>query len=48
MQQTLLTRQTHDRSTVNLRKELHMYLESLLENVENVVAWWGVSRSILW
>jgi hypothetical protein len=43
MQKTLLTRRARDRSTGNPREELRMYLESPLEAVENVVAWWGVS-----
>lgn len=47
MQKTLQTRQARDNSTVNPRKELRMYLESPLERVDNVVAWWGVSYCIL-
>jgi hypothetical protein len=46
MRKTLLTRQARDRSTGNPREELRMYLESPLENVENVVAWWGVRYCI--
>ena len=45
MRKTLQTRQAHDRSTGNPHDELRNSLESPLETVENVVAWWGVSHS---
>lgn len=48
MRKILQSRQACDHSTENSRKELRMYLESPLENVENVMAWWGVRFCVLW
>jgi hypothetical protein len=43
MRQTLQARQARDRMLKNPREELRSYLESPLECVDNVIAWWGVS-----
>jgi hypothetical protein len=46
MQAAVLTRQAADRASTSPRKELQMYLEAPLVDVEDIVAWWGVSSSI--
>jgi hAT family C-terminal dimerisation region len=46
MKKTLQNHQVRDHLAVNPCKELCMYLESPLEDVENVVAWWGVRHQI--
>jgi hypothetical protein len=42
MRATVKARQDADRAKTGPREELKIYLNSPLENVENVIAWWGV------
>jgi hypothetical protein len=37
-----MARQAADRASTSAREELRMYLEAPLEQVEDIVAWWGV------
>jgi hypothetical protein len=43
MRAAVKARQDADRAKSSPRSELTTYLRSPLENIENVVAWWGVS-----
>lgn len=43
MQAAVMARQAAERAAINPRRELRMYLEAPLEQVDNIVAWWGVS-----
>jgi hypothetical protein len=44
MQAAVMARQAADRAGASPREELRLYLEAPLEqNVDDVVAWWGVS-----
>lgn len=38
--------QHKEKTTVNPRDELKQYINSVVESVDNVVAWWGVSSSL--
>jgi hypothetical protein len=40
---TVVARQVAEHATWNPQQELHMYLEAPLEQVENIIEWWGVS-----
>jgi hypothetical protein len=42
MQAAVMARQAADRAGTSAREELRMYLDAPLEQVEDVVAWWGV------
>jgi hypothetical protein len=46
MQAAVLACQAADRASTSPRKELQMYLEAPLVDVEDIVVWWGVSSSI--
>ena len=46
MQAAVLARQAADRASTSPCKELQMYLEVPLVDVEDIMAWWGVSSSI--
>jgi hypothetical protein len=37
-------RKNKDFAAVNPREELKAYLDSALQNVDDVVAWWGVRK----
>jgi len=43
MRKTLQARQARERMSTNPREELRLYLESPLEDADNIVACWGVS-----
>lgn len=43
MRATVRSRKDAERAKTNPREELRMYLESPLEDVQDVVLWWGVS-----
>jgi hAT family C-terminal dimerisation region len=46
MHAAVKSRQDADRAKRSPQEELNAYLTSPLENVENIVAWWGVSTVI--
>ena len=43
MRATVQARKAQDRRTSNPREELEQYLAAPLEEVQNIVGWWGVS-----
>jgi hypothetical protein len=43
MRATVQARKAQDRRTSNPREELGQYLAAPLEDVKNIVGWWGVS-----
>jgi hypothetical protein len=43
MRDAIKARVSHDAARQRPRRELEDYLAAPLEDVENVVAWWGVS-----
>ena len=45
MRASMKSRQQADQATRSPRDELQMYLSSPLEEVDDVIAWWGVSPS---
>ena len=47
MQAAVQARQAADRKKANPREELSMYLSAPLEQVQDVVGWWGVSGMLL-
>jgi len=47
MRAAVQSRQVTERSSANPRNELEKYINGALEDVENVVAWWGVSDQLL-
>lgn len=44
MHSAILSRQSSERTIDNPHQELNMYLMSPLEEVGDVVRWWGVSN----
>jgi len=46
MRSTILARQSSEQHLVDPHQELSMYLASPLEEVGDVVNWWGVSHLI--
>jgi hypothetical protein len=50
MQAAVMARQAADRAGTSAREELRMYLDAPLEQVDDVVAWWGVClfSIVLW
>ena len=46
MRATVQARKAQDRAATNPREELKQYLDSPLEVVDDVVAWWGVSCTL--
>jgi hypothetical protein len=42
MQAAVMARQSADRASTSARDELQTYLGASLEQVDDVVAWWGV------
>ena len=47
MRHAVRSRQEADRATSVPRDELKCYLKSPLEEVDDVVAWWGVSQKLI-
>jgi hypothetical protein len=47
MRETIKTRLASDTVSRSPRQELRDYLSAPLEDVDNVVAWWGVSTCFL-
>ena len=43
MQAAVMARQAAERASANPRAELQAYLDAPLTQVEDIVAWWGVS-----
>jgi hypothetical protein len=42
MQAAVMARQAADQAATSTREELRLYLKAPLEQVDDIVAWWGV------